>query len=91
MHLIQAIYMLDVEAVQGHMARGYHPARFIEHCVTARHRTDLLPFILGFMSVRNAEELSCVVRVKHHLQFIERYPLALTQINEWLAAENQLA
>jgi hypothetical protein len=23
MHLIQAIYMLDIEAVHGHMARGY--------------------------------------------------------------------
>ncbi len=90
MHLIQAIYMLDIEAVHGHMARGYHPGRFLEHCVTARHRPDLLPFILGFMSVGNAEELACIVRLKRHLQFVERYPLALSQINEWLSAKSQL-
>jgi len=91
MHLIQAIYTLDIPAVQDHMARGHHPGRFIEHCVTARHRPDLLPFILGFMSALNAKELACIVRVKRHLEFIERYPLALAQINVWLAAKNQHA
>ena len=74
MHLIQAIYTLDAQAVKGHMERGHHPGRFIEHCVTARHRPDLLPFVLSFMSGRNPEELACIERVKRHLLYIERYP-----------------
>lgn len=89
MNLIQAIYARDSEAVHEHMKRGHHPGNYIEHSVVARHRPDLLPFILSFMSGAKSEELACIRRVQRRLEFLERYPCALAEVNLWLIAQKQ--
>jgi len=90
-HLIQALYLHDVSAVQENMKRGRHPGNYIEHCATMRHRPDLLPFLLSFMSVDDEMERDCVERVRTHLELIDRYPMARKQIETWLAAKSHCA
>lgn len=91
MNLIQALYLHNEPVVREQMRKGRHPGRFIEHCVTARHRPDLLEFLLTFMSIGDVNDLRCILRVKRHLEFIDRYPRALDQINCWLDQQNQSA
>lgn len=81
MALIHALYLHDSVAANAAIKKGEHPLHYIEHAVQLRDRSDVLTFLLSFV---HGADRDCIVRVRDHLEFLDRYPMALAELNRWL-------
>lgn len=81
--LFQAVVLGDHKRIAELVAVGQHPLIHIERCIEIRG--DAVETLMAHVS-HDSISVEVVKRVIAHLEFIERYPVALQVLKEWLEA-----
>lgn len=81
--IFEALIFHDHDRIREIIASGQHPLTIIEQCIEMR--ADAIDVLMMHVPQDCSESAQTVARVIKHLQMIDRYPHALTVLEQWIS------